>query len=184
MDAARRALYEAIAGGPRAAQRGTVPVTDDDGRLLGPFSVMLLTPGVGDAVQKVGAVLRFESGLTARERELAILAAASSLRSGFEWLAHEPAALAAGITAGQADALRAGRVPDGLGAEETLICRLVMTMARDRSLGDSDYSDGVTVLGREKLAEITWLAGYYGALALALAVFRPELPESFPPDPF
>ena len=31
---------------------------------------------------------------------------------------------------------------------------------------------------RERLAELTWLVGYYAALALALAVFRPVLPES------
>jgi hypothetical protein len=37
----------------------------------------------------------------------------------------------------------------------------------------------IAVLGREKLAELTWLAGYYGTLALALAVFRPELPDGF-----
>jgi len=35
------------------------------------------------------------------------------------------------------------------------------------------------VLGQAKLAELTWLVGYYSALALALAVFRPALPDSF-----
>ena len=39
--------------------------------------------------------------------------------------------------------------------------------------------DGVAALGRERLAELTWLVGYYSALALSLAVFRPVLPESF-----
>ena len=35
------------------------------------------------------------------------------------------------------------------------------------------------MLGQERLAELTWLVGYYSALALALAVFRPFLPEPF-----
>jgi 4-carboxymuconolactone decarboxylase len=52
-------------------------------------------------------------------------------------------------------------------------------MTADRTLSDEDYSAAVTALGRERLAELTWLVGYYGALALALAVFRPDLPESF-----
>jgi 4-carboxymuconolactone decarboxylase len=46
LDQAQRAVYDAITGGPRASQRGTVPITDPEGRLLGPFAVMLLSPGV------------------------------------------------------------------------------------------------------------------------------------------
>jgi 4-carboxymuconolactone decarboxylase len=52
-------------------------------------------------------------------------------------------------------------------------------MTVDRTLSDRDYSDGVEALGRPRLAELTWLVGYYSALALSLAVFRPVLPESF-----
>jgi 4-carboxymuconolactone decarboxylase len=52
-------------------------------------------------------------------------------------------------------------------------------MTVERTLSDEDYADGLAVLGRERLAELTWLVGYYGALALALAVFRPVLPEPF-----
>ena len=47
-----------------------MPIVDESGRLLGPFAVMLLTPEVGNAVQQVGAKIRFAAALTAREREL------------------------------------------------------------------------------------------------------------------
>src|SRR5262249_47889822 len=88
LDQAQRALYDAITGGPRSSQRGTVPITDSDGRLVGPFAIMLLSPEVGDAVQRVGAAVRFTSSLTGREREVAILAVAAGARCDFEWLAH------------------------------------------------------------------------------------------------
>lgn len=179
LDEAQRALYDAIAGGPRSRQRGTVPITDPDGRLAGPFAVMLLSPEVGDAIQRVGAAVRFATSLTGREREVAILAVAAQARCDFEWLAHEPAALAAGITSPQIAMIRDGRVPGGLSEAETMVCRLATTMAASRALPDEDYEAGLAVLGREKLAELTWLVGYYSALALALAVFRPALPESF-----
>jgi len=39
--------------GPRASQAGTVPIVDSGGRLVGPFAVMLLTPEVGNAMQRV-----------------------------------------------------------------------------------------------------------------------------------
>jgi AhpD family alkylhydroperoxidase len=179
LDDAQRALYAAITGGPRASQAGTVPITDESGRLLGPFAVMLLTPEVGDAVQQVGAKIRFAAALSARERELAILAVAGVLRSDFERLAHEPAALRAGLTRDQVNAVLSGQVPDGLAGDEALVSRLAQAMTADRNLSDDDYAAGVAALGRERLAELTWLVGYYSALALSLAVFRPFLPESF-----
>jgi alkylhydroperoxidase family enzyme len=174
---AQRALYDAITGGPRAGQAGTVPITDADGQLLGPFAVMLLAPEIGNAVQQVGAKIRFGLALTGRERELAILSVAGAVRSDFERLAHEPAARALGLARGQIDAVLAGETPSGLSGDEATVSRLAWAMAADRTLSDEDYADGIAALGRERLAELTWLVGYYGALALALSVFRPVLPE-------
>ena len=179
LDDAQRAVYEAITGGPRASQAGTVPIVDESGRLLGPFAVMLLTPEVGNAVQQVGAKIRFATALTARERELGILAVAGAVRCDFERLAHEPAALRAGLTKAQVNAVLSGQVPSGLAAGEALICRLARVMTADRNLSDEDYETGLATLGQQRLAELTWLVGYYSALALSLAVFRPFLPESF-----
>jgi alkylhydroperoxidase family enzyme len=179
MDAAQRAVYDAITGGPRASQAGTVPITDETGRLVGPFAVMLLSPEVGNAVQQVGAKIRFATGLTARERELGILTVAGELRCDFERLAHEPAARNLGLEQAQIDATLTGRVADGLTEQEALVCRLARVMAASRRLPDEDYQTGLTLLGEARLAELTWLVGYYSALALALAVFRPVLPESF-----
>ncbi len=176
---AQRALYDAITGGPRASQAGTVPITDADGQLLGPFAIMLLSPEVGNAMQQVGAKIRFGTALTGRERELAILTVAGALNSEFERLAHVPAARGLGLTEPQIDAALAGRTPDGLSADEAIVGRLALAMTVDRTLSDGDYSDGVEALGQERLAELTWLVGYYSALALSLAVFRPVLPESF-----
>jgi 4-carboxymuconolactone decarboxylase len=179
LDDAQRAVYDAITGGPRASQAGTVPITDEAGRLVGPFAVMQLTPAVGNAMQQVGAQIRFAAVLTGRERELAILTVAGQLRCDFERLAHEPAARKLGITKEQVNAALSGRVPDGLTGEEAIVCRLALVMAAERTLPDDDYDAGLAVLGRERLADLTWLVGYYSALALSLAVFRPFLPESF-----
>jgi 4-carboxymuconolactone decarboxylase len=179
MDTAQRAVYDAITGGPRASQRGTVPITDEAGRLVGPFAVMLLSPAVGGAMQEVGAKIRFATQLSGRERELAILTVAGELRCDFERLAHEPAARQLGLDQAQVNAALAGRVPGGLTDDEALVCRLAKVMTADRQLPDEDYQAGLARLGQQRLAELTWLVGYYSALALALAVFRPVLPESF-----
>jgi alkylhydroperoxidase family enzyme len=176
---AQRALYDAITGGPRASQAGTVPIADADGQLLGPFAIMLLSPAIGNAMQQVGATIRFGTALTGRERELAILTVAGALNSEFERLAHVPAARGLGLTEPQIDAALAGRSAVGLSADEAMVARLALAMTVERTLSDEDYSGGVGALGQARLAELTWLVGYYSALALSLAVFRPVLPESF-----
>jgi AhpD family alkylhydroperoxidase len=175
MDAAQRRVHEAIANGPRRGlhQQGTVPIMDDAGRLLGPFAVMLLAPQVGGPLQEVGAALRFATTLTGRERELGILAVAAARQCDFEWRSHEAAARMLEITASQLDAIADGTAPEGLSDTEAMVFRLAAVMARERSLPDADYDAAVALLGAAKLAEVTWLVGYYSALALALAVFRP-----------
>jgi 4-carboxymuconolactone decarboxylase len=178
LDDAQREVYLAITGGPRASQAGTVPIADEEGRLVGPFAVMLLSPETGNAMQRVGAAIRFSTLLSVRQRELAILSVAGELHSDFERLAHEPAARKAGISQAQVNEVLSGLVPGGLSDEEALACRLARAMTAERTLSDEDYAAGLAGLGRERLAELTWLVGYYAALALSLAVFRPVLPGS------
>lgn len=175
LDAAQRLLYDAITQGPRSTQAGRVPVTDGSGRLLGPFDVMLLTPLIGDAVQRLGVAIRFGE-LPARTRELAILTVAATVRSQFEWWSHERAALAAGVSAAQLQQLLDGEVPDDLDDRDRAVVAATALLARDRRLSDDDYAEAQRVLGRADLAALTWLVGYYGMLALALEVFAPPNP--------
>jgi 4-carboxymuconolactone decarboxylase len=178
LDPAQRALYDRITQGPRRTQQGQVPITDDEGRLLGPFGLMLLAPGIGEAVQELGAALRFRGTMTARARELAILAVAVDAGSHFEWWAHERAARAAGLTTGQLQQLLDREVPDGLDEQERCCVETVTALRRTGGLTDDAHRRAESVLGRAGLAELVWLVGYYGTLALALEVFRPPLPAA------
>jgi AhpD family alkylhydroperoxidase len=176
LDEDQARLHAEITGGPRAGQASVVPLTDAEGRLLGPFGIMLLTPAIGSAVQALGAALRFDRSLSRRARELAVLAVAARRRSEFEWLAHEQAGRAAGLEARQLQALLDGTVPDGLAPAEQIVVRTVWRLLDDGELDDRGYAEAVAVLGTEVLAAVVWLVGYYGMLATALATFRPPAP--------
>jgi alkylhydroperoxidase family enzyme len=176
LSAAQRAVHEAIVSGPRGTGR-TVPLADEDGRLAGPFGLMLLAPQVGQALQQVGAALRFGSGLSVRCRELATLTVAARLGSAFEWWAHERIAATAGITPEQMQRVLDGSVPDGLDEQERVVVLVTGQLVERRSLTDEEYARAEDILGRALLAELTWLVGYYAALALALEVFRPPHPR-------
>src|SRR5580698_7913173 len=89
LDEQQRALYDAIATGPRASGPRHFALTDADGGLEGPFNAMLLSPPVGSALQALGAAVRYGSGFDNRDREIAILVVAHAWNCAFEVYAHE-----------------------------------------------------------------------------------------------
>lgn len=174
LSADQRELYDAIAGGPRAG--GPFPLTDAAGVLTGPFNAMLFAPALGQALQRLGAAVRYETALGDRVRELAILAVAAHWDCAFERYAHEPAARAAGVTDAQ---LAAGTVPDDLSDVEAAVLRFVNALL-DGDVDDVTYAETVPTIGNRVAVELTTLVGYYATLALQLRVFRVTVPVEQP----
>lgn len=92
-----RPLYDAITQGPRASGPQHFALTCEDGGSNGPFNAFLLNPGLGQALQGVGAALRYEGTVSARSREVAILTVAAAWDSTFERQAHEAVGRAVGL---------------------------------------------------------------------------------------
>lgn len=172
LDPAQRALYDEIVGGPRAAGPQRFPLADDAGRLTGPFNAMLVAPPAGQALQGLGAAIRYETALGDRIRELAILAVAARWDCAFERYAHEPHARAAGITEDQVEAVRGFAMPELADETERAALRLVFSMLRDGDVDDVTYAETVPIIGNRMVVELTALVGYYSTLALQLRVFR------------
>src|SRR5690606_34508286 len=86
LDEEQRALYDALTADTRVDRTLTmrVSMTDEAGRLQGPFNAMLHQPRIGDALQELSRRLRFDGVLTKRTREIVILVVAASQRSEFE----------------------------------------------------------------------------------------------------
>lgn len=166
----QRELYEQITGGPRAAGPQLFALTDRDGGLRGPFNALLLSPEVGGALQAVGIALRYRSTLSARLRELAILAVAAHWDSAFEWHAHERIARSVGIAQPELDAVRIGDAAS-LPPIDAIALRLVREMMSG-DVGDDEYAEAVAVLGEKVIFELSTIVGYYGTLALQLKLFR------------
>ncbi|PRY45004.1 carboxymuconolactone decarboxylase family protein [Umezawaea tangerina] len=177
LDADQRALYDTITGGPRARGPQRFRLTDDDGRLNGPFNAMLVAPPLGHALQGLGAAIRYETTLDVRVRELAILAVAGKWDSAFERHGHEPIARDAGVSEDQLAALRAFTMPSDL-ADDAERCALdvVFALLREEDLDDAAYAEAVSTIGNRMVFELTALVGYYATLALQLRVFRVSPP--------
>jgi 4-carboxymuconolactone decarboxylase len=178
LDGDQREVYRAITGGPRAAGPQAFALTDERGRLRGPFNAMLLSPPAGLALQEVGAALRYASVLGDRAREAAILAVAAHWNSAFEREAHEAVGRATGLTEPELAALRAGTIPDLADPVEEVVVRVAVSLVRHGALSDREYADAVAAVGERGLFELTTLVGYYATLALQLRVFEGEKGEA------
>ncbi len=170
-------LYTEITTGPRASGPQHFALTADDGSLNGPFNAFLLAPGLGRSLQNLGAAVRYETSLSGRTREIAILLVAARWNSAFERGAHESVGRAVGLTDDELDALRRGSIPALVDAHELACAELVHGMLGG-DVGDDDWLRLVTLVGHPTVFELSTLVGYYATLALQLRIFRVDEVQS------
>ncbi|WP_419846624.1 carboxymuconolactone decarboxylase family protein [Candidatus Poriferisocius sp.] len=172
----QRALYDSIAGGDRAKD-ASFPLTDQTGALVGPFNVLLYSPGVGDVIQQLGAALRFHTELSAPVRELAILVVATYHDCEFERWAHESIARRVGFSDDQIDALRNGTRPELEAADLNAAYDICLSILHDKSIPDDVYGRAVEAFGQDRLVELLMVVGYYSLLAQLIGAFEAEPPD-------
>lgn len=177
----QRGLHAYLTGGRRIAGAGSLPRTDEAGRLYGPYNALLASPKFSRAFQEAGNYLRTDATYTPRCREIAILELATLRRCGFEWHAHEPPGRAVGLTDDEITALRTGAPAPTFDATETLVRRVAQSLANARDLDDALYAAASAALGERALFEIVMLISYFDTLAVAITVFRAELPPGREP---
>ncbi|KQX17588.1 MULTISPECIES: carboxymuconolactone decarboxylase family protein [unclassified Sphingomonas] len=150
--AEQRRVADLIAAGPR----GAVP---------SPFLAMLDAPLLAEAIQNVGAVIRFSSALPDALREIAILATAGAIRCGYEWNYHAPIARAAGVAEDVIAATLPDAPPMAAGELAAIVIALCRALALAGEAGPAELAAAVERLGRTGATELVAIAGYYRMLA-------------------
>ena len=171
LDADQAALYGEITGGPRGQGPQHFALTAPDGSLNGPFNALLLSPVLGRALQGVGAAVRYQTELSDREREIAILLVAAHWHSAFEQHAHESVGRSIGLTDDELATLRRSELPY-LADEHERLCAEATLALLAGDLSDDEWEGIAVPLGNDTVFELTTLVGYYATLALQLRVFR------------
>lgn len=164
MTEAQRAAAAELASGPR-------------GEVRGPFNVLLRSPELMSPVQRVGEYLRFRCALDRRIAEMATLIAARHWTQLYEWNAHHPLALKAGLKSEIAQAIAEGRRPSGMAHDEEVVYDLLTEALQNKSVSDVTYERGIKQFGEQNLVDLLAIAGYYALLAMLLNVARTPLPE-------
>lgn len=157
-------VYDAIAGGPR-------------GRVRGPLAVWLHRPGLAEHAQALGQYCRYDSSLPPRLSELAILTMAVAWKAEFEWWAHKPIALQAGVSPQVVEALRKGVEIPFEKDDERIVHAFVKSLVETRHVPDTLYQEAVQVLGEGMVVDLVGVAGYYTLISMTLKVFEIEPPE-------
>jgi 4-carboxymuconolactone decarboxylase len=174
----QRRLYDEVLGGPRAQGRRSFPLTDTEGVLNGPFNAMLTSPKAGTALQRLGAVIRYECDLPGQVRELVILVVAAHLGSEFEWHAHESVARHIGLPDEIITAVKGGIDPAFTDPAQRTAHDLAIALLLTEDVPDTQFAAAIDALGAQGVFDVSTIVGYYWLLAAQLRLFRVGLPDA------
>jgi 4-carboxymuconolactone decarboxylase len=166
------ALWDAIVG----SRAGAIELVDEHGALVGPFNAFVHVPEIGRRLSSLGAHLRFSTSIERRLSEIAICTVGAHWRADFEFWAHAPMAIAAGVEPSVVDALRTGDTPDFTRDDERLVHRLTSQLLIDRRVDEATYAAGGELFGESGLVELAALIGYYCLISITLNLFDVALP--------
>lgn len=157
-------IYDVIASGPR-------------GKVRGPLAIWLHRAGLAEHAQALGQYCRYDSSLPARLSELAILTMAAWWQAEFEWWAHHPIAVRAGLDERVAEAIRRGDAPVFTQQDESVVYRFVQALLQTRRVPDALYQEAIDVLGADAVVDLVGITGYYTLISMTINVFEIEPPD-------
>jgi 4-carboxymuconolactone decarboxylase len=153
-------------------------LTAGRGRILGPYKIWIHSPPVAGAMEKIGTFLNKRSSLSKREVEIVILVIAQHWQGDYVRQAHIREGKAAGLTQETIDAILAGGDPKLTDAHERAVHRFAAALVSGAKLSDAEFGEIEKVLGRNGIAEVLVLLGYYTSVALAMKVHEVPIPQS------
>src|SRR5215472_6842630 len=174
LDEAGQRTYDSLADPKGGTIRG----------LRGPGGIMLHSPELSRHARPLNRYLRHEAGLGGCARELAILTTARELDSQFEWVAHEPEAIAEGISREIIDTIKHRKDTSGLDEADAIVIELGREIFGAKKVASATFARSSQQFGRRALVDLVALMGNYAGTAALLTAFDMQLdPGQAPPFP-
>jgi 4-carboxymuconolactone decarboxylase len=147
------------------------------GKLLAPYRVWIHSPKLAAAMETTGTFLNKAGSLNEREVELIICIIANHWRGEYVWAAHVKRCLELGYQPAVFDAMRAGQTPTFDHERERAIYDLAAISMAPGGGSDEVFDRAEKLLGRNGIAEVIGLLGYYSAVSMAMKLHRVPIPK-------
>lgn len=143
--------------------------------LQGPTGIRLHSPRLAEYMRPGSQYLRFDTNLSPRLTQLATLVTARELDQQFEWTAHEPAALKAGLEQEIIDIVKYRKALTGLGEKEAVIIQLGREVLGKHRVSSDTFARALKLFGKKDLVDLVSLMGQYAATAVLLTTFDQQI---------
>ena len=170
------------AAGTAAFDTYVTPGTGYGSGLRGPIGIWMNSPELAQAMFDVRQRVRYESDRDQRLTELAIISTAREISNQYEYTAHEPLAIAAGLEQGIIDIVRFRRsVEDnqaiaGFGEAEQVIIKFAREVNSEERVSSETFARAIGIFGEQGVMDLTGLIGYYSFVAITLKAFDVQRP--------
>ena len=178
LTAQQRAVYDTIdtdmvPWAEKAGFQAKLP----DGRLIGPFNTILLSPEMAQAFLNLQAVEGKSSSLSQRVRQVVILTVGAVWRCDYERYAHAAVAREAGLSPAAIEALVEGETPADLSDEEDVARRFTMAITAEHKVDDTLFEEARSAFQDRGIVDLTILAGCYDLISSLLNAFQVPRPQ-------
>src|SRR5690606_9466878 len=132
------------------------------GTVSGPYGILLHSPELAHRTALLGEYTRWNSVLTRRQNETAVLAIARELITNVMWASHVRIGVEEGVPEATIEAIANDAPLDALDAEEAAIVRYVRELlGPTRRVSEKAFEAAQSHLGDQGVVDLTGLLGYY-----------------------
>ena len=142
------------------------------GKVLNLYKMLLHSPPVAEGWLAFFTAIRQNAALPGRYRELAILRVAVLNGADYEFEVHVPFARNEGFAQAVIDALRAGRVPDGLEGADRAVIAYADSMTRQIHVPDEVFAQVREHFAERDVVELTATIAGYNCVSRFLEALR------------
>jgi 4-carboxymuconolactone decarboxylase len=150
--------------------------------LGGPWNVMLRSPNMSEGLLNLYNYFRWKTALPQPLVELAILTTAREWSVQFEWFAHYPIGLKAGLSPALIGDLRVGKRPQNMKPEETVAYDFTTELCRKHFVSDATFRTAKALWGEKTVVDLTSLIGTYISIGALLNVAEVKTAAKDGPD--
>ena len=143
--------------------------------LQGPTGIMLYSPKTSEAQSSISRYLRNEAGFTPRIREIALLITSRCMDQQFEWVAHEPEGVKAGVPQDVIDVIKHDRPTTGLDEADRVVIELGRAVWRDHKVSPELFAEANKIFGPNQLVDLVLMMGTHASTAALLTTFDMQL---------